>query len=427
MKTMRFAGVFSMSLIVSALVFPSHAQAAECTPEVTINGSLTVVAFKSVGTCTWTTPAGATTFRGLIIGGGGGGGANYGGGGGGGGVVEFTSLVSTNDEFTIEIGNGGAGSPSTNNPGTGGANTTLSGSGITLTARGGAGGASGILTNIANATSNGGSGGGGSGSGSGGVSSSATQSSQSQTPLLSSISGAQFGFNGGTGRQSYYPGGGGGAGAAGSTNVGHGGAGRGNNILGTSYSWAGGGGGAGEYSRAGDGGVGGGGGGAHGTAASRGSAGTGGINIGTGGSTTGGAGAANTGGGGGGGSWSAAGGSGGSGIVILSYLRSTTPVEFTLRLTTGSNVAIYRTNSTIEALVPRSGRVSFFQFGKPIAGCARKFTSGSSPNIKATCTWKPSTRGSINLSALYTPTNINFSSARVDNFQVVIGNRTTRR
>jgi hypothetical protein len=103
------------------------------------------------------------------------------------------------------------------------------------------------------------------------------------------------------------------------------------------------------------------------------------------------------------------------------------PVEFSMRLTSGSNVAVYRTTSTIEALVPRSGRVSFFQSGKPIAGCARKLTSGTSPNIVATCNWMPSTRGSINLSALYTPTNINFSSARVDNFPIVIGNRTTKR
>jgi hypothetical protein len=111
----------------------------------------------------------------------------------------------------------------------------------------------------------------------------------------------------------------------------------------------------------------------------------------------------------------------------LSYLRSSTPVEFTMRLTSGSNVVVYRTNATIEALVPRAGRVSFFQGGKPIAGCTRKVTSGSSPNIVATCTWKPSTRGSTYLSALYTPTNVNFSSARIDNFPVVIGNRSTRR
>jgi len=425
-KIRKVIGGISMTLVISSLAPLAPANATECTPEISTNGSLTVVAFKTVGTCTWTTPTATTTFRGLIVGGGGGGGAHYGGGGGGGGVIEFTSLVATNDEFTIVIGSGGGGSSSSGNPGTSGVNTTLSGSALALTALGGAGGGSGIVSSVANATSNGGSGGGGSGSGSGGLSSSATQSNQSQTPSLASISGAQFGFNGGTGRQSYYPGGGGGAGAAGSTNVGHGGAGRANDILGTSYFWAGGGGGAGEYSRAGDGGVGGGGGGAHNTSASRGSAGTGGISIGTAGSASGSAGASNTGGGGGGGGWNTSGGTGGSGIVILSYLRSSTPVEFTMRITSGSNI-VYRTNSTIEAVVPRPGRVSFFQGGKPIAGCARKFTSGLSPNIVATCTWKPSTRGSINLSALYTPTNINFSIARVDNFPVVIGNRTTRR
>ena len=112
-------------LFLASNLFLEPAHAAECTPEVTTNGSLTVVAFKAVGTCTWTTPASATTFRGLIVAGGGGGGAHNGGGGGGGGVVEFTSLVATNDEFTIVIGNGGGGSSSRSVAGTSGENTSL--------------------------------------------------------------------------------------------------------------------------------------------------------------------------------------------------------------------------------------------------------------------------------------------------------------
>jgi hypothetical protein len=111
----------------------------------------------------------------------------------------------------------------------------------------------------------------------------------------------------------------------------------------------------------------------------------------------------------------------------LSYLRSTTPVEFTMRMTTGNNTALYRTNSTIEALVPRPGTVTFFQSGKRIAGCIKKATTGTSPNITATCTWKPSRRGSVVLAATYVPLNINFSNARVDNYPVVVAHRTTRR
>ena len=241
----------------------SNSYAAACAPEITTNGSYTVVAFKTVGTCTWNTPAGLTVFKGLIVAGGGGGGSHMGGGGGGGGLIEFDSLTATSDTFTVTIGDGGAGATAgtTGPAGTSGGNSTLTGSGINLVSRGGAGGAS-VYSGGFSAQLNGGSGGGEAGAANYSSDNSlGTQSSQSQSPSLSTIGGAQFGFDGSAGGITWYPGGGGGAGGNGSNTPGNGGTGRQNSILGTNYFWAGGGGGSGWSGVAGNGGAGGGGGG----------------------------------------------------------------------------------------------------------------------------------------------------------------------
>lgn len=416
------------ALVTSSIIFPTKALAAACTPEITTNGSYTVVAFKSVGTCTWSTPAGLTTFKGLIIGGGGGGGSAMGGGGGGGGYLEFDSLTATSDVFSITVGDGGiAGTSSSGGPpGVSGENSVIVGSGINLISRGGAGGAS-YYGGGHPARSNGGSGGGAAGYySSTSVNSSGTQTSQVQTPSLSSIGGAQFGFDGSAAGTTWYPGGGGGAGASGTNSPANGGAGRSNAILGTNYFWSGGGGGSGYSNNGGTGGTGGGGGG--GTVSGvAGYAGTGGLNVSTQAAYTGTAGAANTGGGGGAGSWAYLGAKGGSGIVVLSYLTFIGNTTISLQLSVGGSAATYRTTSTIEAVVGTAGKVTFYQFGKPITGCRNKSTSGSAPNIKATCSWKPSNRGTVALSAEIKPTSGSYATTKSGVFGVSVANRTSPR
>jgi fibronectin-binding autotransporter adhesin len=319
-----------MSLSSLTLISAPSATAAACTPETTTSGIYTVVAFKTVGSCTWSTPTGTNVFRGLIVAGGGGGGHDMGGGGGGGGYVEFESLTVTNDVLTIVVGNGGAGA-SSYVAGTSGGNSSISGSGINLVSRGGAGGATHYAGSYP-AQSNGGSGGGAAGANMyTSYASEGTQTLQTQTPSLATINGAQFGFGGSVAGTTWYPGGGGGAGGAGTNTPATGGAGRANSILGTSYFWAGGGGGAGWTGKGGAGGTGGGGGGGSGNANAGvgGTAGTGGLNTGGNGVYVGGVGGANTGGGGGAGTHSAhAGAAGGSGIVVLRYLTFSTPTTF---------------------------------------------------------------------------------------------------
>ena len=315
--------------ITASIQFAPSALAAACTPETTTSGIYTIVAFKTVGSCTWSTPTGTNVFRGLIVAGGGGGGYDMGGGGGGGGYVEFDSLTVTNDVLTIVVGNGGLGATSYAAGASGGV-SSITGSGISLVSRGGAGGATHYGGSYP-ARADGGSGGGEAGANSyNSDASSGTQSSQSQTPLLSSIGGAQFGFNGSAAGTTWYPGGGGGAGGNGANTPGTGGSGRSNAILGTTYFWAGGGGGSGYTGSAGNGGAGGGGGGGAGqyTAVAVGTGGSG-LNIGGTGTFKGGTGGTNTGGGGGGGThYANAGGNGGSGIVVLRYLTFSTPTTF---------------------------------------------------------------------------------------------------
>ncbi len=102
----------------------------------------TIQSFTSVGTTSWTAPAGVTSVDYLLVGGGGGGGNGYdsggGGGAGGGMVLTGTLSVTPGNSYTVTVGNGGIGGADTraNNPGTDGDNSVFD----TITATGGQGG-----------------------------------------------------------------------------------------------------------------------------------------------------------------------------------------------------------------------------------------------------------------------------------------------
>jgi RHS repeat-associated protein len=238
---------------------------------------------------------------GVLVVGGGGGGGSQGGGGGAGGVVYDSSYSITPESYTVTVGAGGSGAPSSGEQqGSNGGDSVFD----TLTAYGGGGGGGGSGSGTADGN-NGGSGGGGSGANSFGSGGSGDVGQ---------------GNNGGNGYNDNFPygGGGGGAGSSGANGSntagingsgGNGGSGVSNSISGSSVTYAGGGGGGIDYRNsggaAGSGGSGGGGAGGTGGAGSNGTA--------------------NTGGGGGGSGYSGsntAGGNGGSGIVIVSYLTS---------------------------------------------------------------------------------------------------------
>jgi len=291
----------------------------------------TIVRFTSVGTTSWTVPAGVDSVEVLVVGGGGGGGSDMGGGGGGGGVVYDPVYPTTpGQSITVTVGSGGAGAPA----GQGQARGSNGGNSVfgTITAYGGGGGAS--RHDGSGAPAGDGASGGGASGGRGNQDFPAAGSGYGGGNRGRAIYGEQGHDGAWSTVTRWYPGGGGGAGGpgqggnyyGGNDQGGHGGPGALVNIDGNNYYWGGGGGGSGYNARGGDGGIGGGGGGAVGS--TRGGVGYNNGNNGGGGGTDtwaqtpGGNGGANTGGGGGGGSHYNSnnyGGNGGSGQVIVKH------------------------------------------------------------------------------------------------------------
>ena len=264
----------------------------------------------------------------LVVAGGGAGGTYDAGGGGAGGLLANTVTALFSGAYTITIGAGGAAvtqNASVGRNGNPGIASSISGTGVSVSATGGGYGAR--FTQV------GGTGGSGGGSGASNV---------VVTPTAASTATAGQGNIGGRGYRFNTPsrwlaGGGGGAGAAGTdasvaTVGGPGGIGATSSITGTSTYYAGGGGGGGEGTTlAPAGGLGGGGAGV--VASSTSTSGTNGT--------------ANTGGGGGGAAISAGttSGAGGSGVVIIAYLNNYPDIaSFSAGLvvngvtTTGSNI-----------------------------------------------------------------------------------------
>ena len=74
------------------------------------------------------------------------------------------------------------------------------------------------------------------------------------------------------------------------------------------------------------------------------------------------------------------------------------PFVSSASFTLASNTPAYRTLNTITATVPLNSKVTFYANNKVIPGCKRV----SPVSTTALCRWKPSTRGSINVSLSYT-------------------------
>jgi len=162
-------------------------------------GTITTGSFKYhlfTSSSSFIVSAGTTTVNYLVVGGGGGGGDRHGGGGGGGGVLTGSWTVSAGT-YTVTVGLGGTGgyyetaNSSPTGSGIKGGDSSLSGTGISVTAYGGGGGG----TYDGNPTGTVGSGGGGGGNNLGGIAGTAGQ--------------------GNTGGSGLMPGGGGGGGAGG--------------------------------------------------------------------------------------------------------------------------------------------------------------------------------------------------------------------
>ncbi len=92
-----------------------------------------------------------------------------------------------------------------------------------------------------------------------------------------------------------------------------------------------------------------------------------------------------------------------------------------------SGTATYRQPLTISANISVTARVTFRAKNVIISGCKNKLTSGTSPNIVATCSWRPSTRGTVVITATATPTDAGISSTSATPISVTVSNRSGSR
>jgi hypothetical protein len=185
------------------------------TPTPSPTDTITIQSFTTVGTTSWTAPAGVTSVEYLVVAGGGGAGNGYdnagGGGGGAGMVLSGTTSVTPGDSYTVTIGGGGTGGANTrtNNPGTSGNNSvfgsiTALGGGNGLGSRTGGSAGSAQIGSTTAATGGSGSGGGFGGKGGGGAltsgsNNSGTTGGSGGNGLTSNISGSNvtYGVGGG--------------------------------------------------------------------------------------------------------------------------------------------------------------------------------------------------------------------------------------
>jgi hypothetical protein len=98
-----------------------------------------------------------------------------------------------------------------------------------------------------------------------------------------------------------------------------------------------------------------------------------------------------------------------------------------LILAGSATTATYRTAVVITANVTVASRVTFRVNGKVLPGCKNKLATGSGSSFSVTCSWRPSNRGQVNLTAAATPTGAGISSATANALSIRVGNRTGSR
>jgi hypothetical protein len=93
----------------------------------------------------------------------------------------------------------------------------------------------------------------------------------------------------------------------------------------------------------------------------------------------------------------------------------------------GVSTATFRTTIQISANLSVASKVTFSVDNVRIPGCIKVSTSGSAPNIIATCSWKPARRGPVTLSSISIPINVSISGATSTPLKVLVANRTGKR
>lgn len=91
-----------------------------------------------------------------------------------------------------------------------------------------------------------------------------------------------------------------------------------------------------------------------------------------------------------------------------------------LALAGNAVTANYRTSISITASVNVSARITFTALGKRISGCISKLTSGSGSTFTVSCSWKPSQKGIVALSATAVPVGAGISGTTSDSARIQV-------
>jgi len=106
----------------------------------------------------------------------------------------------------------------------------------------------------------------------------------------------------------------------------------------------------------------------------------------------------------------------GSVVIVLVYKGTATA---TLSLPAGN--LVYRQATTISDTATVAGKITFRANGKILPGCKNKVATA---NVVVTCSYKPSTRNSVTITATLDPTNPDFIGTVSVSAQFQVGNRT---
>jgi hypothetical protein len=110
-----------------------------------------------------------------------------------------------------------------------------------------------------------------------------------------------------------------------------------------------------------------------------------------------------------------------------STFRLTVLINSTTAAFSNITVANYRQSTSLVVTVTgTTGKVTFKHNGKNIVGCI-KVPTVSSSTITATCSWKPSVKKYVSLTATFVPTSAAFASSTTPAMRTLVIARTTPR
>ena len=98
-----------------------------------------------------------------------------------------------------------------------------------------------------------------------------------------------------------------------------------------------------------------------------------------------------------------------------------------LALAGSATTATFRSVVVITANVTVASRVTFRVNGKVLPGCKNKLATGSSSSFSVTCSWRPSNRGTVSLTAAAVPTGAGISSTTSNPISIMVERRTGSR